>query len=68
MGKLGAFGLKIATFPGLFVVASYRCRIGTLSHLLRYSGWHVTSHISSVAQFNFTTQKVSMGLASGLKL
>ena len=31
--------------PGLLVVASYPCRIGTLSHLLWYSGWHVTSHI-----------------------
>ena len=47
--KLGAFCLKIGTFPRLLVVASYPCRIGTLSHLLWSSGWHVTSHIWGVA-------------------
>ena len=40
---LGAFGLKIGTSPRLLVVASYPCRIGTLSHLPWPSGWHVTS-------------------------
>ena len=33
MWKLGAFDLKIDTFPRLHSVASYPCRIGTLSHL-----------------------------------
>ena len=41
--KLGAFGLKIGTFHRLLVVASYPCRIGTLSRSLSSSGWHVTS-------------------------
>ena len=41
--KLGAFGLKTDTFARLLFVASYPCLLGTLSHLLWPSGWHVTS-------------------------
>ena len=53
---MGAFGLKIGTFPRLLVVASCPCRIGTLSHLLWSSGWHVTPE-EQLNQFSFTNSK-----------
>ena len=62
MWKLGAFGLKIGTFPRLLVVASYprrtRCHIyyGLVAGM-----WHLKRSSTS------STQKVSMGLVVNLK-
>ena len=51
-----AFGLKVGTFPGLLVLASYPCRIDTLPHLLWPSGWHLTSDIGLVVNFKSMQQ------------
>ena len=57
---LGALGLKIGTFPRLFVVASYSCCIPCRIYYGLVGGmWHLKrSSISSA----LPTQKVSLGL------
>ena len=65
MWKLGAFGLKIGTFPRLLNVASYPCQLLCRIYYDLVAGmWHLKrSSISSA----LPTQKVSMGLVVNFK-
>ena len=66
MWKLGAFALKIGTFPRLLVVASYLCRIDTFCvyYGLVAGMWDLKrSSISSA----LPNQKVSIGLVVNFK-
>ena len=63
--SLGAFGLKIGTYPRLLVVASYPCRVPCRNYYGLVAGmWHLKSSPICSA---LPTQKVSMGLVVNLK-
>ena len=65
MWKLGAFGLKIGTFPRLLVVASCPCCMPCRIYYNLVAGmWRLKRSSISLA---LPTQKVSMGLVVNLK-